>query len=368
MRAGTPSLLVESLDAITPVWVNAMLMDARVAAPPVEALDIDPIGHGTTSSVARLTLRYTGEPGDAPDRLIAKIARPGGTTDGDLFGYEREVEAYRFMGGVPPCRLPRCYLAQYRADGRFTLILEDLTGTCRPGDQIAGCSIEEARAVARELAALHAATFDDPALTAARWPRRRATTARRSAALFAKGAMAMRERFGSSLGSDALTAIDAVLPLVERWSARAPTLSSLIHTDPRVDNILFGTAGGQTAAWLIDLQQMAMGNPAYDLAYFLTGSMAPDDRTACERELVALHADILASRQPGYDRDKAWAAYRAHSIAGLVATVSAASALPPGPAVDGILLTLASRNCAAVIALDGVNAIEAELGRREISS
>lgn len=360
IHARDPALLVESLEAITPAWIDAVLTRAGIAAPPVVAVAIAPVGHGTTSIVARLTLRYAG-PGPAPDRLIAKLSPSGGSPHQQLFGYEREVEAYRFFGTDAPCRLPRCYLAEYGGDGRFVLILEDLTATCEAGDQVAGCSIAQARAVTRELSMLHAATWNLPALASATWPRRRADMAARTATLFATGAAVMQERFGPALGPDAQAILAAVQRLVAPWSARTPASSSLIHTDPRVDNILFGVVDGEAAAWLIDLQQMALGDPAYDLAYFLTGSLSPEDRAACEREMVAMHAGALAAAHADHDAAGAWEAYRAQSIAGLVATVSAAGALAQTPAVDAILLALASRNLAAVAALDGVAAIEVQL-------
>ena len=143
-----------------------------------------------------------------------------------------------------------------RDDGHFNLILEDLGAGFRPGDQIAGCSIAEAHAVAVELAGLN-------------WPRRRAAGASRSAGFYRQGALVMHARF-----ADTLTPAD----LVEPWTATVSATQSLIHSDPRVDNILFGTTPAGVAAWLIDLQQMAVGDPAYDLAYFLNSSLAPAER------------------------------------------------------------------------------------------
>ena len=68
-------------------------------------------------------------PGRAPRTLVAKFpkaASPGSPVDPEIFGYQREVAAYRYFGQRPPFRLPRCYVAQSTPEGVFNLILEEL--------------------------------------------------------------------------------------------------------------------------------------------------------------------------------------------------------------------------------------------------
>ncbi len=348
----------ENIAAIDPAWIDQVLSRAGVCASRVASLRAEPVGHGTASSVFRLSLAYTDEPSTAPRTLIAKLPKvssSGEAPDAALLGYEREVAAYHFFGLKPPCRMPACYFAAIRTDGVFNLILEELDEGCWPGDQIAGCSIDEAGAAVRTLATLHGA-YDPVTLTGLTWPKRRQHFARQSAAMFARGAAIMRERYADELGGAALATIDGVAPLVGPWSAQTAALERLIHTAARDDKLIFEHAAGGLRACLIDLQTMAIGDPAYDVAYFLSGSLEPAERAACERDLIAQHADLLRSSGVEEAAVSAWDNYRRHAIAGMVATVNAASVLAPTPAIDRLLTTLARRNCAAVQELGGIEA------------
>ena len=345
-RSGAePPPLIGILAAIDAAWIGAVL------GAPVTHVAVEPIGQGTTSAVARVTIDAGAR------RLVVKLPRAG-VSDGGALGFAREVAAYLFLGDAPPLRIPRCHHAAIREDGLFNLVLDDLGEGHWPGDQIAGCSIAEARAVVAELAALHAAYVGDPMLASLEWPRRRRRGASVSAGFYARGAAAIGARLGAALDAECRALIAAAVPLVERWSAAATPHETLIHTDPRVDNIIFGPGDGGIVAHVIDLQQMAVGDPAYDLAYFLTGSLAPADRAACERDLVRDHAAVLRSAGAAIDDAAAWRAYRENALAGLVATVSAAATLPPDAAFDRLLLALVCRNCAAVGELDGLEAAE----------
>ncbi|HEX7821118.1 MAG TPA: phosphotransferase [Sphingobium sp.] len=368
-RATAPVLpipaLLERVEDIVPAWMDAVLRGAGVAAPPLRAVRAEPVGHGTTSVVCRLHLDYAGKGAGAraisPATLIAKFPRgkqDGLAVDPVVAGFAREVAAYRHFGAAAPCRIPRCYLAAVDDRGVFNLILEDLDAGCCPGDQIAGCSIAEGMAVVHELAGLHAAWWEAPALSTLDWPRDRTSAAAQHARLYRRGAAVMQERFGDRLDAQALRIIGDAAELVERFYATPPAVRSLIHTDPRVDNIIFEGEGEALRACLIDLQSMAVGDPANDLAYFLTGSLSPTDRAACERDAVEVHAARLRGAGIAQDSADAWERYCQYAMAGLTGTVAAAGVVQQGEHVDRLLMTLVRRNCAAVAALDGLAAAE----------
>ena len=335
-------------------WLRGVLARGGHDAEGVTLASSEPVSAGNTSEILRLTL--AGARGALPETLVAKVPRllPDGTAPpADIFGYDREVAAYRAFGPAQPFRIPRAWAAEQDKYG-FTLLLEDLSAGCRPGDQIGGCGIGDARAVLRELAALHARYWRSPEIDALDWPSHRWRNAERTATLYAAGAVVVRQRYGGYLDEAALAAIDAAAPLIRGWAATKPFASTLIHADPRVDNIIFvdGEAGGSRAC-LIDLQSISIGDAAFDLAYFLTGSLEPDERAACEADLIAAHAAIVRRVDPTYDDALAWTRYRQFAICGLVGTLSAAGVLGERANMHQIG-TLARRNCAAVIALDGV--------------
>lgn len=63
-----------------------------------------------------------------------------------------------------------------------------------------------------------------------------------------------------------------------------PKRFALMHGDYRLDNMLFDP--DRTRVTVVDWQTMGIGLPAGDLAYFTATSLAPDLRSAIERDLV----------------------------------------------------------------------------------
>jgi thiamine kinase-like enzyme len=58
---------------------------------------------------------------------------------------------------------------------------------------------------------------------------------------------------------------------------------TLVHADYRLDNLFFT---GDNALSVVDWQIISRGPAAFDLAYFMTGSVKPADRRAWETELL----------------------------------------------------------------------------------
>ena len=62
-----------------------------------------------------------------------------------------------------------CHVAAFEPEGGwFTLVLEDAAPAVQ-GDQIAGCTVDEARLAVHELARLHAPAFGNPELSVTPW-------------------------------------------------------------------------------------------------------------------------------------------------------------------------------------------------------
>ena len=81
--------------------------------------------------------------------------------------YRSEVRFYTEIADTVDVRAPACFYAEMSTDpdrpGDFTLLLEDLAPR-RQGDQIAGCTVEQARDAVLNLAGLHAPRWCDPTL------------------------------------------------------------------------------------------------------------------------------------------------------------------------------------------------------------
>ncbi len=86
----------------------------------------------------------------------------------------------------------------------------------------------------------------------------------------------------------------------------------------------------------------------FDLAYFLSGSLSPDDRRAIEDDMMAQHLAAIAACDPDYSLDQARQEFRACLPIALQFSVGAVLAIPPGENEDRLLLTLVERNVAAL--------------------
>jgi hypothetical protein len=348
-----PPALLSSVEQIDTHWIQRVLRHAGLDVPRVGLVRTKPIGQGNVSSTVKVRVDYNADAGDAPRTLIAKFHSqvPEANALVARYGiYRREAAIYTLFGAEPPLRTPRVYLAKVAPDGMsINLVLEDLSERCRLGDQISGCGTEEARAVIDELAGLHLRYLNAPELDMIDWGGERPFADGLAAETYAAGAAIYRERFAGRLDPEEFALIDAFVPLVGSWAAARPAHRTLVHRDPRVDNVLFETGvDGALAAYLIDWQCAGIGDPQFDLAYFLTGSLSPEDRRRCERDLIQRHAARLREVDASYTDEAALEAYRRNAVSGLQATVAAAVAIPSTPATDQLLLALVRRNCAAV--------------------
>ncbi|KPF83245.1 phosphotransferase [Novosphingobium sp. AAP93] len=347
-----PPALIASADQITPQWVQAVLQHAGIAAPRVSLLNTKPIGHGNLSATVRAEITYNANAADAVRSVIAKLTSGIGqaveiAAAHDV--YRRECEVYGFLGEEPPLATPRCFWRNVGPDGRtINLVLEDLSERTRAGDQISGCSVAEAEAVAKELAGLHAAFWDDPRLATVDWLYNRAAGAETAAATNTLAAKAFRERFAGRTDPALLGAIDTVVADLPRHFAAMPRGRTLVHGEPRVDNVLFEDGPEGSKAWLIDWQFADRGSPMFDLAYFLSGSLAVEDRRNIDESLLERHHAAITAIDPAYSLAQARAEFAGSLPLALYFTVGAVLAMPPSEHGDRLLLTLAERNVAAL--------------------
>ncbi|WP_375293455.1 aminoglycoside phosphotransferase family protein [Novosphingobium sp. G106] len=289
----------------------------------------------------------------APRSTICKIGRPANGMLSATSPFERERNAFGLFGKSPPFRIPRLYFGAGDETGLCNLLLEDLSGMARAGDQIAGCSIPEAAAVVGELARFHRAYLASTDVFGLDW----LTRPERLLPACAKGASVLRDWLGNRLSPEALDVVDRFAGLAGQWLARPPARRTLIHGDARVDNILFEERPEGLGACLIDWQSLGAGDPQYDVAYFLSGSLSPEDRRSCERDLIAEHCRLVAETDPTYTLEAALESYRRNIVSGLWMTMIAAAYVERTEHNAELLCTLVARNTAAVSDWHGLAAI-----------
>ena len=294
---------------MTPEWLTAVLTDAGVLqAGRVIASQWERVGaeYGFTGLVGRVELRYEDAAGEPPASLIVKLPMATGETvsgwrarqerDPALMRqyYERCVREHRFYSETPVAFAPRLYYsAADDAQQRVVLLLEDLSGG-RQGDELAGCSVDDARLVIDQVASFHAQWWGNRALASGFPVSGQDSRARQER--YAGQVDLFLERYGDRLPDglvDVLDRLRSQLVVVrEALHARAKTL---IHADLHLDNVLFDARGGGRSVTVLDWQTVCVGPPAIDVALFLFGSLSVEDRRADESELLERYIGLLST-------------------------------------------------------------------------
>ncbi|WP_354701649.1 hypothetical protein DSM112329_01975 [Paraconexibacter sp. AEG42_29] len=344
----TPALL-DRIDQIDAAWIEAVLHGAGHDGARVSAFRATPVGAGNVSDTVRLDIEYAAA-ADAPASVVAKFRPSDPAVHQHGLGsgaYHREIGAYRAISEKAACRIPELYWVG-GDETNINLVVEDLTQTATPGNQVAGCSVDEARAVLTELARVHSAFAPLDEATAPAWPIRMADVCDYWAGTTRTGADLALARFRGRLDDRDLELVDTAGRRVREWYLLPQTRLTLTHGDPRVDNVLFERLdAGAVGAVVIDWQVTGLRNPMYDVGYFLSGSIDAADRKAHEHALIDGYLEVYAAGGAEYGRDEALADYRTQLLSGLMITTAAIAVLPDNEQVNALICALLERNCAA---------------------
>ena len=243
-------------------------------------VSFEPVGTGQMSGCFRLTLRYSA--GDGPATLVAKLpsadpqVRDGAAID------VRDRGALLPRPRVAPsrCACRTCYCAIASDDGKsFVLLLEDMS-PAEQGDQIAGCSVEQAREALLNLAGLHGPRWRDESLRAIDGLAPFGADAAQGMGIgFGMMVEPFIERFGTPRDdADVMRAFARARR--EAWLLGRPDCFGLVHGDYRLDNLLFATAAGGPPCTAVDWQLVAVGLPARDVGFFLGTGLKSAERAA----------------------------------------------------------------------------------------
>jgi aminoglycoside/choline kinase family phosphotransferase len=272
----------------------------------------------------------------------------------NLRSYEIEVRFYQQLAPELPIRTPRILYSDIdTATASFVLLMEDLA-PARPGDQLAGCSIEEATIAIDELVKLHAPRWGDPKLAYYDWLHRDPETNRMfllaMLPVFWNG---FRERYADRLGDEVHEAGRALFTHLERYLSTNDEPWTVVHGDYRLDNLLFGGRDGSVPIAVVDWQTCAHGPGLNDVAYFIGAGLMRDDRRAHERDLVRrYHEGLLAAGVRAYDFDRCWTDHRRGTWSGLIMAVAASMLVERTDRGDEMFMAMAHRHARHALDLD----------------
>ncbi len=311
--------VLRGTNALTTDWLEQVLRAASI-----EGFELERVGTGQMSETTRVRIAYADDGEAGPASVVLKTAsedEASRSTGVNLGIYEREVRFYRELAPRIGGPLAHCHLAVIDADGWFTVVLEDLA-PARQGDQIEGCDVEHAHVAVHELARLHAPVFADPQLGGTPWLNQENVLGQ---ALLAQLLPAFLERYEGRVAPEHREVAERFVASMDGWSAdRRPPLG-LVHGDYRLDNMLFGLDGSTRRFAIVDWQTVGWGPAMTDAAYFLGGSLAPEERSAHEQELLREYHDALQNHGVrGFCWEECWEGYRRASFLGLLMTIAPA--------------------------------------------
>jgi hypothetical protein len=306
----------------------------------------EPIGTGQVGDSVRFTLDFAD--GDGPRTLAGKFAAADPTSRGTaaMLGlYAKEVRFYRELAPQLPIRTPKVLFAEISEDGAsFCLIFEDL-GPARGGNQLAGCTLADARAAVRQAAALHAPSWHNRELLARDWLQPDPLAAAKVRALYPQAQAIFRERYAGILEPEFM-ALCEELAEITAASERAQEQTSLVHGDFRLDNMLFDIKGGLEPLAVLDWQTLTIGNGLTDIGYFLGCGIGDALRRAHEGVLLDLYCAEMSARGVPLTREAIWRDYVVGALHGVSTAVFSAAFVVRTARGDANFLSMARGACA----------------------
>jgi hypothetical protein len=329
---------------------GALTTDVLTAAlgTSVASFTTSPVGadRGMLGDLVLVEPVYTGSPG--PARVVAKFAaqRDGSLASARRSGsHLRELRFYDELAPSTPVRVPQVYASWYDPVSAEFLVVQEAIDVDPSTDQLRGIDVHLTELVLEEVARLHATWWNKPRLANLDWLPGLDGPARRHnlETITRTGWDPLCELLGDALtsaeqalGADLPARVDDVLVRM----ARLP--STLIHSDLRADNLLFGPDGESVT--LVDWQGAGIGPAAWDLAYFLSQSLDVDIRRDNERQLLDRYVTEARRLRPELRPDDLLAGYGESMIFGLVVATSLPLISDPAqPRVRALAQSMARR-------------------------
>jgi len=320
---------------LTPEWLTAAIGGGTVVA-----AEPTPVGTGQVADSVRIVLTW--DPlNSGPDSVVVKVTSGSETSRNAAQStrtYEVEVGFYRDLAASLPVHAPRCYWAGYDpATTGYAVVLQDMS-PARQGDQMAGCTIDEAALALDEAALLHGAKWGDPSLGSLTWLSSGLGTSPAAGGFIQMLVPGYLERYGDRLAPEV---IDVIERYHEAISASSPYEgpTTIVHNDFRNDNLLFG---GERVC-VLDWQTVSSGPGLLDVSYFLGGSLLPDDRRKAEEDLVRAYHQRLTASGVELSWDDCWLQYRRHAFAGLTMAIIASSLVVRTDRGDDMFIAMGER-------------------------
>jgi hypothetical protein len=350
---------------VTPEWLTDVLRHAGAigADTQVTSFETSSIGTGQVGANVRYTLTYDRTEPQGPATVVCKFSsRDAASAAAGVatLTYETEVAFYRDLAHTVDISRPHCYFAELRSGtADVVLVMEDLA-PAEQGDQIAGCTVEQATLAVDEAARLHGPRWGDQSVHELTWLDR-SSTSEGMAAMFGVVWDAFVERYRPTLHPVTLEAGPQLTALLPALRAQTPSPLTPVHSDYRLDNMLFGSADGGRPLTVVDWQTVQLGVGPTDVAYFLGNAFEPELRRSCERDLLTRYHRAVVDDYgvDDYPFDQCWRDYVRSSYSSLVMAVFASMMVGQTDRGDAMFMAMANRSAQMAADLDAPSAIKA---------
>ena len=327
----------ETRSEITTGWLQqAMAAGGSQAFPAIRNVAVEQIGVGIgmVGTVLRCRLTYSHDDANGPQTVIVKLPSshpPTLQAARTLQLYRREYAYYRQVAPHVPLRSPALLYGDFdESDHRFVLVLEDL-GRMSSIDQVDGASPQQAMTAIRAIARMHGqywnkvdrppvSVFNEPsnsrgpALTESIYQDSLPVALQRFGAYFTDPMRRLAEEYGQRLA--------------RHRAAVAAGPQTFTHGDYRLDNMLFGSDADLDDFAVLDWQVCGIASGLYDVAYFLSSSVAPEVRRQIERDALAEYHDVIRSMGAAdFTFEQCWRSYRQNMLGCLMTPIIAGSRL-----------------------------------------
>ncbi|WP_375483432.1 phosphotransferase [uncultured Mycobacterium sp.] len=305
------------LDDIDSVFLTSALRQ-RYPDTRVGAVEIADLRQGSASSL-RLLIDYANNPHDLPPTMFMKgNFIDHGFTSAAAFAAETLYFSNIATTLSDVVTQPDAYFAGLGANGQAIVILEDLARRdVRFGDCDEPLDIDAVADGVRQLAAMQGRYWRGRRMQSFEWIEDIAAVASLMILLvqfdhFNDYIARERARFLPEHLRDRLKIENALRAMFETDKALP---HALVHGDAHLGNTFRDSAGN---IGFCDFQAVGRGPYIWDVTYFMTGALTPEDRAASERDLLKLYLDEL--RVHGADDvpsiDAAFLAHRRHMMHG----------------------------------------------------
>lgn len=333
-------LLMHDAENIKPEWITDVLNYAGIAGR-VDSMTSTSIGTGQVGENVRFELQGQG---NLPETVVGKFPStdPVSKQTGiQLQNYIKEVFFYNELAPTVQIQVPIVHYADINPETHdFAIIMEDLApGT--QGDQIQGCSVDEAAIALEELAKLHGPRWGDKTLEQFELLGKRATDEPDpTKSIYQMVQTGFLEKYHSHLSSMDHKMVrnvgDKMMEYVNYQGEK-----TLIHIDYRLDNMMFG---GPYPLAVVDWQSISLGCAFNDVSYFMGTSLLPEDRAANEEALLRHYLAVLKSCGVDVNWNNAWALYRHYAPAGLIMAVIASMIVGETERGNNMFMAMAVRS------------------------